>query len=399
MAERGTRRSTTVTKTATKLVNTEFYTVVDQPSGKYRTHFIPASGKAKDIANEIVTTAREDNIKPQVMGHDGTSVITGEHNGVVRKVEEELEEPVQHHPCLFHVNELPLRHIGLKLDGTTSGPNSFTGPIGQKLAEDVWQLKVVSFSLVKTNTEPISQEVVNDLSTDSYLLYQLSQIVATGIVDPTVVTAVLGPLFHARWCTYAERALRLYISTPRPTVPFRKLIKFIQEVYVPVWFFVKSHPHCQEGSKNFFKLIQLVMDLPKDFQDIVLPVLQWNGWWAHPENIVIGMLADDREVIRTKAVHYIMAARRERDPDNLRKFVIPKINFQANFYFDMADLDAGEKMEPPLTMELTDEEINGGIGNPLILPAYPCHTQSVERAVGLVSESGKHRVGFGNRNR
>ena len=92
-------------------------------------------------------------------------------------------------------------------------------------------------------------------------------------------------------------------------------------------------------------------------------------------------------------------ARREKDQDKLRKFVVPKINFKANFYFDMTDLDSEEKMEPPLTMELTDEEINSAVETPVILPAYPCHTQSVERAVGLVSESGKHRVGFVNRHR
>ena len=94
-----------------------------------------------------------------------------------------------------------------------------------------------------------------------------------------------------------------------------------------------------------------------------------------------------------------MAARRENYPDRLRKFVVPKINFKAKFYFEMADLDLGEKMEPPLTKELSDEETNNAVDNPLILPAYPCHTQSVERVVGLVSEAAKHRVGFDNRHR
>ena len=130
----------------------------------------------------------------------------------------------------------------------------------------------------------------------------------SGVIDPKVVCAVLGPLFHARWNTYAEWALRLWLSTPHPSVAFKQLVQFIQEVYVPVWFHVKSHAHCQEGSKNFFKLIQLVLELPKLFHDIILPVLQWNGWWAHPENVIIGMLSDDRKEIRTRAVQYIMAA-------------------------------------------------------------------------------------------
>ena len=79
--------------------------------------------------------------------------------------------------------------------------------------------------------------------------------------------------------------------------------------------------------------------------------------------------------------------------------MVPKINFKAKLHFEMEDLDIGEKMELLLTKELSDEEINSAVDNPLILPAYPCHTQSVERVVGLVSEAAKHRVGFDNRHR
>ena len=77
----------------------------------------------------------------------------------------------------------------------------------------------------------------------------------------------------------------------------------------------------------------------------------------------------------------------------------PKINFEANVYFDMSDLDTGEKMEPPLTMDFSDELINSAVETPLILPSYPCLTQSVERNVALVSEAGKHRVGYISRHR
>ena len=33
---------------------------------------------------------------------------------------------------LLHTNELPLRHVFATLDGATSGPDTFAGPIGKK---------------------------------------------------------------------------------------------------------------------------------------------------------------------------------------------------------------------------------------------------------------------------
>jgi len=36
--------------------------------------------------------------------------------------------------CLLHHCELPFRHLFVKLDGTTTGPDSFSGPIGKLIA-------------------------------------------------------------------------------------------------------------------------------------------------------------------------------------------------------------------------------------------------------------------------
>ena len=55
--------------------------------------------------------------------------------------------------CMLHLNELFLRHrqvefpsqvlekfnfIQEELDGPTSGPNAWSGPIGKRIVEDVW---------------------------------------------------------------------------------------------------------------------------------------------------------------------------------------------------------------------------------------------------------------------
>ena len=68
------------------------------------------------------------------IGCDGTNVNTGAHRGVIRLLEQRLGRPLQWFVCLLHANELPLRHLLIKLDGVTSGPKLFSGPIGSLLS-------------------------------------------------------------------------------------------------------------------------------------------------------------------------------------------------------------------------------------------------------------------------
>ena len=67
------------------------------------------------------------------IGADGTNVNTGLNNGLIRLLELHMGRPAQWLICMFHLNELPLRHLLVHLDGTTSGPNAFCGVIGKRL--------------------------------------------------------------------------------------------------------------------------------------------------------------------------------------------------------------------------------------------------------------------------
>ena len=67
------------------------------------------------------------------IGCDGTNVKSGRVRGTIRLMEEELQKPLQWHVCQLHVNELPLRHLLIHIDGATSGPRAFTGKIGKAM--------------------------------------------------------------------------------------------------------------------------------------------------------------------------------------------------------------------------------------------------------------------------
>lgn len=114
----------------------------------YLDHFSPESGKGIDIAHgiykKVCGTELENRLS--LVKADGTNVNTGHRNGSIRYLEMFLGKPLQHDICLLHLNELPLRHVFMKLDGTTKGPDKFAGSIGSKLNGNVSEWKVVKFN-------------------------------------------------------------------------------------------------------------------------------------------------------------------------------------------------------------------------------------------------------------
>ncbi|GBP52809.1 WD repeat, SAM and U-box domain-containing protein 1 [Eumeta japonica] len=181
-----------------------------------------------------------------------------------------------------------------------------------------------------------------------------------------------GPLNHSRWLTTANRILRLYITK---TDPDEKLVI----------------------------LATLSRYLKLDMKKIVDNVIQRNGYFGHPENVLVAMLGDDMESIRELAYQQILTARSETAP-GIRTFKVPALNFDAEDYTQIITWQDLKITEPPLTSKLSDEAlksiVKSGLGTILKVKKYPCHTQAVERCIKLVTEAssavcGEHkRDGF-----
>ena len=98
-------------------------------------HFTPDSGKSLDIMKNLNQTVVKYNLLPclKVIGSGSTAVNTGYKGGAITLL---LERELDHQPCLIcllHINELPLRHLLIELDGPTQGDKAFKGPIGKLL--------------------------------------------------------------------------------------------------------------------------------------------------------------------------------------------------------------------------------------------------------------------------
>ncbi|KAB7504140.1 hypothetical protein Anas_12113 [Armadillidium nasatum] len=129
----------------TSTILEDHYVITGEPGDFYLDHFSPESGKGIDIAHgiykKVCGTELENRLS--LVKADGTNVNTGHRNGSIRYLEMFLGKPLQHDICLLHLNELPLRHVFMKLDGTTKGPNNFAGSIGSKLNGNVSEWRVL----------------------------------------------------------------------------------------------------------------------------------------------------------------------------------------------------------------------------------------------------------------
>jgi hypothetical protein len=315
---------------------------------------------------------------------------------VIRLFEKSLNRPLQWFICLLHANELPLRHLIISLDGPTSGPKAFSGKIGSCL-KNVEKMPVVSFQKIEFDCPVVE---VTDLSSDQAYLLRICSSIMTGNFPKVLEKKSPGALNHARWLTTANRILRLYVSTVNPSEVLLILVEFIMKVYAPMWFSIKSEPSCLMGAKHVFKTIKLTRYLPENLKQVIEPVINRNGFFAHPENVILSMLGDSRRNIRKQAVDHILRVRKKRKPEKeVRKFTVPKINFDAKSYQSIVQWKTSE--EPPVTMYLSNEELKQIVIDPgeilSDIKGMPCHTQSVERGIKLVTEAAKLVCGSENR--
>ncbi|CAG9794368.1 unnamed protein product [Diatraea saccharalis] len=372
-----------------KIIVEKHISIISEPSSEYIGHLSVESGKAADIEKSIIEFLEnkyEFRYSLVAIGCDGTVVNTGRKNGVIVLLEKHLKRPLQWFVCLLHANELPLRHLFSGLDGTTTGPNTFSGRLGKQL-DKCLDLKIVAFEPISTKLPDLNIEL---LSTDQKYLYQMCCAISSGTVSPNLANKDPGKLAHSRWLTCANRILRLYIGTAKPTKNLKELATFVMKVYAPNWFDIKSKSSCTFGPIHIFNMVKRSMYLQDDLKSIVLNTIKRNAFFIHPENLLLAMLQDDIQQVREMALRRILKARKEPKGKKVREFQLPELKIDAKNYYDLIEWAKEKITEPPITMKYNDSEITTKIatgGKLFDIEKYPCHTQAVERCVKLVTEA------------
>ncbi|XP_060801595.1 uncharacterized protein LOC132902031 [Amyelois transitella] len=382
-----------------KRVIEDHYVILSEPGSDYFGHVTCELGTARGIESSIINHLRTKSVeldKIVVVGCDGTVVNTGFKGGVVRFMEEELNKPLQWFVCQLHSNELPLRHLLLHLDGKTTGPKCFSGPIGSEL-QKCESMPIVQFTTIPSILPEVTR---NELSTDQKYLYDVMTAISTGSFSLNLANIAPGPLNHSRWLTTANRILRLYATKTDPEENLVILATFVMRVYGPMWFTIKCNPSCTNGAKHLWQTIALSRYLNAPLKKILDKVIQRNGYFGHPENILIAMLGDNREIIRKLAYQRILKAGAEKTL-RLRTFKVPSLNFDAKDYTDLITWQDCKITDPPLTSNLSDEAlkeiVKSGLTTCQDIKDFPCHTQAVERCIKLVTEASSAVCGENKR--
>ncbi|KAK3922336.1 Methylsterol monooxygenase 1-3 [Frankliniella fusca] len=197
---------------------------------------------------------------------------------------------------------------------------------------------------------------------------------------------------QARWVTTASRVLRVYAAYSRPPAVLSHLAQFIVKVYALCWFTIKKKPQATQGPHHLHLMIAASRFLPKKWRDVVHESISINGFFAHPENLLLAMVTDARKDVRELAVERIVEARQRSPGRRIRSFVVPRINFDAQEYSQLVFWDSVTVTPPPLLSAHSDDDLRAAAAaGPLEVPPLPCHTQG-SREARFLSEFGAGSV-------
>ena len=299
--------------------------------------------------------------------------------------------------CGLHLNELPLRHVFTLLDGKSTSATGFKGKIGKQLDAAINKEPVIDFEAIPTELPDLDEEVARDLSTDQNLMYRYLKGIASGQLDQRTAKAQLGPLNHSRWLTLAVRILALYSRTVEPCMELKILANFVQQVYGPFWFEYKKAETFLEGPRILHKMAQSIVnmnfpvDTPAELKENVvneaINPLRRNAFCCLGENFLLSMIYSKDEDLRMKGIDKVIALKGE--PSLIHKVRPPVLNINARQWSEMVDLETLVSAVPAYLNKKSLEELEGMRDEPGEPPNYPIHSQTVERAVKLVSEATK----------
>ena len=140
------------------------------------------------------------------------------------------------------------------------------------------------------------------------------------------------------------------------------------------------------------ELLSKCQKLPSQVREIVIPVIQRNEFGAHHKSILASKISSSNLNHNELARRRILRSREQSVSDGrIRQLRVPKLNINANSYIDLIDWTVTTSLEPSFTYSVTTNEIKEMIDSKAFskfkIPELPCHTQSVERYIKLVTEA------------
>ena len=219
------------------------------------------------------------------------------------------------------------------------GPESWSGKIGKVIVTEVWKLPVIEFEAFPNPdllqlVESMPTEVLKKLKHDYIYLLEMGRGLMTGHLSDKWAKMQAGTCSTVRWTNPQSRTARLYMSTPNPSFHLRRLCHLLVYVYIPTLVDIKMKNTLPQGPHHFLKLVKMVeMHCLQEEKVSLHPILQFNAYQAHPECVLIGMVASKDVDERKRGVKDILRIRKlkkykPRGKKKIRKFkVVDRLNY------------------------------------------------------------------------
>lgn len=188
-------------------------------------------------------------------------------------------------------------------------------------------------------------------------LFDMVTAVNCGVVPVGLAQEKIPKIHETLWFNTASILLRIYVSKSNPSHELRTLVEYIVKVYAPFWFLVKTKPFAIHGSRHIFQFIQWTRKLSQIVQNVARSSLSQNGFFCHPENILLSMITDENAAIRKNGFGKMLEAR-ETPVGEIRTFRVPNIRYECESYTDMVNWGNINLSSPPCLHFHSDEYLN-----------------------------------------
>jgi len=163
------------------------------------------------------------------------------------------------------------------------------------------------------------------------------------------------------------------------------LVNFCLDYYFKLYFNIKVRHHIVDAPYHILTALRILKTQPKTVRDAVTFYVRTGAWYAHPECLLISLLASNTQSDREFAIKQIMKLRgnSEFGDNSLRPRLTPKLNLSAISLTRLITWKPGQVQEPSFTCSLSKAEIQSFKDKPYNPPKFSCHTQSTERCPAL----------------
>ena len=288
------------------------------PGDEFAGHVVPPDGTGKTLAEELEKFVRSRGVdmgKVKSLVSDGCEKMVGWEKGVHASLEKIFRVPFTRIICFFHHLEKSFEVILELYSGRTTSPGSYSSGVGKEVNGDVHKLPVQNFEVLPNTylldlIDSTKDEVFKGLSNDHQIFMRLLRMVITGDVEQRFVEMKIGPLVHSRFTTTEARAIRKYISEEKPSFELTRVVKYLVFVWAPVFLLSKQMNRLEAAPSMLLlevKLTKKHCSYPE--RTLLATSISFNGQMAHPESILLAMLASTSSCERERAVELIFRVR------------------------------------------------------------------------------------------